>query len=117
MINATDKMDEYARQLRALSNNPIPSSSNHLQLLIQQEVQRQLAALPAPAAARQGHTEQMLMVLLEKNLPPADMAWLTGEHIPAGAPGFVEFLNSDTAKTLVQMAFDAYKEFLAGQRK
>lgn len=118
-MDTTARMAELTRQFRGLTNTPPLAPVNNLQLAIQQEVQRQLAELKpaAPPPPAQGHIEQALMVLLQKSLPAADMEWLTKEHIPAGAPGFVEFMQSETMQILTKMGFDAYKEFLAGDRK
>lgn len=96
-----------------------PAPTANIQALVQQEVARQLAAMAPPAAPpapAQGHVEQALMVLLEQSITPAEMEWVRG-HIAEGGPGFVEFLQSDTVKAVMQMGFEAYKEFLSGRRK
>lgn len=94
----------------------LPHPGN-LQVLVQQEVARQLAeakpiAQPAPAAK----TDEMLMLLLSQSIKPEEMEWVS-QHIKEGGPGFLEFLKSDTIKAIMQMGFEAYKEFLAGQRQ
>lgn len=97
---------------------PVTPGANNLQAVVQAEVRRQLAEMPAPQAAPPGPgaVEQAMMVLLSQSIKPEEMQWVQG-HIKEGAPGFVQFMQSDTVKTITQMAFEAYKEFLAGQRK
>ena len=54
--------------------------------------------------------------LLLASLKPAEVAWIV-EHVGQGSPGFAQFLQSESIKTVVQVGFETYKEFLEGKTK
>lgn len=99
---------------QATTPAPIPSApSAPLEKLIEEMLDRKLQArLPQPAAPTADQTEQALMVLLSQSIAPAEMEWVQ-QHIKAGAPAFVPFMQSDTVKTLMRMGYEAYREFSA----
>lgn len=122
-------IDMLRAQLKALeeaeekTNQDAPQSN--LQKLISEEVQRQLN-LVSPAQGKEPRPEPvssdkfaMMAVINElanTSLKPAELDWLH-VHVVSGAPGFQQFLRSEAIKTLVQVAFENYRDFLEGKVK
>lgn len=112
----------------------LPGTTQQLEIVINQIVDRQLSE---KVAVLQQHANQMIqqvqqqaqqaansgevlksgmLQVLQAALPPESMTWVT-EHMKGGAPGFLQFLQSETIRSVLQLGFEEYKQFLAGQKK
>ncbi len=100
-----------------------PGNSKALLAFVQQEVQKGIKewqdSQPKPVAAPAQAGDQWKLaagLLAQACLKPGEVAWLA-EHVAQGAPGFNQFLGSESIKPMVQMFFEGYKEFLEGKAK
>ena len=108
----------------------MPGNGNQLQVLIGQEFERLFNAKMAPIIEQANQIAQQaqqastggeaikagMMQLIQASASPDDMAFVN-DHIAKGAPGFREFLQSETIRSWVQLGIEEYKAFLAGSKK
>lgn len=90
-----------------------PTLSKEVERLAAEKVAEQLKKQSPNPAERLTEIAQGLAVA---SLQPAEVLWLS-EHLRKGAPGLDQFLQSDSIKTVVQMLFETYKDFLEGKVK
>ncbi len=58
----------------------------------------------------------VLWPIVQKALKPEDLGWIKA-HVAEGAPGFLQFLDSQTLQSLLQIANEEYRSFLRGDAK
>jgi len=84
-----------------------------------QGLQQQMTALQQQAVQAANSSDALkagMLQVLQSALPADSMAWIN-DHIQKGSPGFMQFLQSETIKSVLQLGFEEYRQFLAGQKK
>jgi hypothetical protein len=78
--------------------------------------QAQQQAQAAQAANPAGNMMMAFSTLIQASLKPDEVQWVQ-EHVAGGSPGWPQFLQSETLRQLIQMGYEEYRKFLAGQKK
>lgn len=92
--------------------HPLPD----IAAMVKAEMDKYLPQIQAAKAVPAMDWKAIASHLLKKALTGEDLEYIQ-KHIAEGAPGCLPFLESSTIVTLIQMAYQEYRSFLAGKVK